>query len=778
MSNARSASVVPPLALIVFTIAGCASLPPSRYGVDDVAFDGVDEMDEAALRDAIATAERDEFLFWVWPWTDWELFDNTVFERDVARIERWYKARGYYHAKVTEAEVEPRSALQSDRIPLPREVDKHTEIPCERIEEDEGCLVRARFVIEEGEPVLVDDIHFEGVDSLSSDEQLALRDAVVLVSGERFDEMLYDESKRQIKRTLGTASYARAELEGRVEINPATNRATITFKITPGPTCTLGKISVAGNNELPADVILSASYLRTGDPYNTEELEEANRAIATLGAFSAVSVEPQIPSEDDDASVIDIVIKVTPGKLFTLGIGIGVQNGTMEFGDQQNANSEWDIHLLSFLEDRNFLGGFRKFRVEERPRLIFPASFPGGIDTPKPGNEFKLEFRQPDFIEARTTLVASGEWDYGPDPNVPAGQTQRPFRHEIGGRLGPERSFFDGKLFLQLALRSTVFLPDAGSISPSSYYSLFLEEHIGLDFRDNPAQPRSGLYIGSNFEQSQSALLSSWTFYRVVPEIRGYVPLSDDLVLAGRFSLGWMDVEAKSDEIRGPDGDLAVFDERLGPRILRFRSGGANSNRGYPANTVGASRHAGNGGLREWESSLELRWQLNTSWGVVAFLDMSDVDDGCTQTSQDDGFLIDCVLSGYHRGRRYADLNPEFKADSGSSGATWRWEHMHASAGLGIRLNTPIGPFRLDVGVQLPFAQYPGRGNACPGELSDAPTAQELSERENELAELNEPDNIEAKVDCLVGRPYAPLFFGLFGPDVPMAWHFSFGEAF
>ena len=44
---------------------------------------------------------------WAWPWTDWPLFNQTAFERDQDRIERWYQARGYYDAQVTDADVVP-----------------------------------------------------------------------------------------------------------------------------------------------------------------------------------------------------------------------------------------------------------------------------------------------------------------------------------------------------------------------------------------------------------------------------------------------------------------------------------------------------------------------------------------------------------------------------------------------------------------------------------------------------------------------------------------------
>ena len=66
--------------------------------------------------------------------------------------------------------------------------------------------------------------------------------------------------------------------------------------------------------------------------------------------------------------------------------------------------AQWDVHLLGKVEHKNFLGGMRRLRIEERPRLIFDDPFPGSTRTAL-GNRLTVELRQPGFVEPRTTLV-------------------------------------------------------------------------------------------------------------------------------------------------------------------------------------------------------------------------------------------------------------------------------------------------------------------------------------------------------------------------------------
>src|SRR5262249_35028795 len=149
-----------------------------------------------------------------------------------------------------------------------------------------------------------------------------------------------------------------------------------------------------------------------------------------------------------------------------------------------------------------------------------------------------------------------------------------------------------------------------------------------------------------------------------------------------------------------------------------FFSGGPSSNRGYPLRGVGphgtvpffnpglaaqalaAACELTNpsydpvrcavplGGLSLWEASLELRFPVAGAVSGVAFCDASDV-------------------------------SPER--------ASIRLDRPHLSCGLGIRVATPVGPVRLDVGYRIPGLQVPPgtdpRTEGSPGTVFGVPIA-------------------------------------------------------
>jgi outer membrane translocation and assembly module TamA len=655
--------------------AGCASIPDQRYAVTSVEVSGAEVLDAEALKACLATHERPWFhvslgrtadpvcgvppfdsnrvmiSFWRWPWTEWPLFDRSVFERDVERVERWYRARGYYQASVLSTEVTPAIALESDRI-------DQDETPCES-DEDEGCEVAIHLTVEEGEPVIVEEITVDGIGRLPADVQADIRETSELVVGERFDEALYDRDKDRIAEVMANASYALAEVDGRIEIDPEARTAKVRISVTPGPPSVFGNITVEGHEgeDLPADTIAAAALIDYGDPFSKDAIGEAQRAIYALGAFSTVEVVPEIPEEPPQQvpAVIPLTVRIVPGRLFRFGVGAGVQVGNFEFQelDTNESAPQWDVHLLGVLEWRNFLGGLRRFRIEERPRYIFNKPFPQ-TGQPRPGNDLRVEFRQPAFFEPRTTLVIGARWDLGPDP------FRAYFRHDITASIGPERYFFDGRLLLALHLNENVFIPrDTGAQIPSAYDVMFFDQVVRLDLRDNPRDPRYGAYFGIGVHEAGYFLPAGWDYIRVTPEARGYVPLPLGMVLAGRFAIGAMFITGVNDQT------LDVTSQELGPERYRLRGGGANSNRGYLPGDLGDSNV---GGLRRWEGSLELRVPITVNFGTVLFADVGDVH----------------------------------------AGETFRFDYAHLSVGLGLRYRTIVGPLRFDVAYQVPDQQVLG----------------------------------------------------------------------
>ena len=669
------------IVLISLLCGACATVPLERYGVDEVDFEGVEEMDSRAIAACMITRERPRVTMhlgmaaeptcgqppfdsgsirlglWRWGWTEWPLYDEVVLERDLNRIIRWYAARGYYDAEVISWEIDPPDAMASDIV------DSDTD--CDREGSDEGCTVSILITIDEGLPVLVSEINFTGIDGLPTELQETIGDNVALTVGERFDEAYYEETKVRLARALTQAGYARAELSGRVEIDRDQRTASVQLDLSPGPPCFFGYVTVTGNDDLPAEPIREATLIWPGDPFSTTALRDAQAAVYDLGAFATVNVVPQLP---DSGDVVPLLVDVTPARRTRFSVGAGIQSGLVEYGTTEvlDAVPQWDLHLLGTWEHRNFIGGLRRLRLEERPRLVFVSAFPTVADIGF-GNVLGASFAQPAFLEPRTTLALSLSWDVGPDPYLGF------FRHEIeaAGRL--ERYFFDRKLFASVGVSEEFLLiPDSstsiiqGATVPNSSDLFYFDQLFTLDFRDDALRPRLGLHTSVSIHEAGYFMPSSWSYVRIVPDVRTYLPLPWNIVLVGRFALGALlidDAEAELDDLS----------REIGPITERLHGGGGTFNRGFFPGALGDGPE---GGIRRWLASLELRIPLTRDFFITLFSDAGDV-------SREEEF---------------------------------RFDHPQMSAGLGFRLLTLIGPIRLDFGWRLPDLQvladvderYPG----------------------------------------------------------------------
>jgi outer membrane protein assembly factor BamA len=526
---------------------------------------------------------------------------------------------------------------------------------------------------------------------------------MVLRRGDRFDETLYDQTKTAISEQLLAAAYACNEVAGWVHVDPDQRTAEVNYEVKPGPTATFGEITVEGNGDLPRGPILAASQLEEGDPYDQEAIEDAQRAIYALQSFTTVTIEPERGS-DRCTENVPIRIRVTPARRFRGGVGAGLASGEVQQGLQRQVSiPQWDVHLRGVFEVRNFWGGLRRFRVENRPRVIFGAEFPrvrgnlpaatctvdadcspgvtctmnvcggpgaqGEATRPRLGNSLEIEYREPGFPEARTTLVVGSAYDLGPEPY------NRYFRHDLDGRDGFERSFLRGRLSTYVGMHTNaVFVTDEFvGTAPSDYHLLFFESIVSLDLRDQPRDPRAGMFVSTGAHASPFRRASSWRYYRLTPEIRLYAPLPVGLVLAGRFGVGMTFIGDADDDIDAPD-------DVLGPDRYRLRGGGATSNRGFIAGDLGDPDDPlvpfddTAGGLRLWEASVELRARITQNFGMVAFMDMGDVHQE----------------------------------------PTFRWNYLHTTIGFGFRYRTIVGPIRVDFGFRLPELQVVGEPDFLP----------------------------------------------------------------
>ena len=700
---------------------GCASIPRHRSAVDSVAVRGTHKLSASDIEEKIATAPSPKFLgLFRGVVYDYELFSRATLQRDLARIERYYRARGYYDAHAIAGLV-----THTD--------DKHVHVEIE---------------VEEGPPVVNAPSKLEGVAGLPKEIIDAVNRAArdLLPPGDPFDEDKFQEAQDAVRRALTDAGYAYAKVERDALVDLVKHTALPVFTVVPDQPAKFGKVVIEGRSansavvgvEIPEGVMRRAIDIEEGEPYSTSAIEDATRALLDLEVFSAVEIQPELPDPPPPSHVVPLKVRVEPNRLRHLRVGGGV-----EF-DQLKT----DLHGLIGWEDKNFLGGLRSFRVDLKPGVVLYPLRLDNIVTPTrllPEERLRLQFKQPSFLEARTNLYVQPEFNVFPLLVRSSDETAASIvgYREVKGATWLDRSY--GKFYSSVGYNIQIE-------NPFTYKGL-LESHLStlvisypevvarFDFRDDRVHPRKGVYLSANFQYAGGPFGGNAGDWKTQPEVRAYVPLASSVTLATRASVGFLFPRNYGAIVRDrlaedPTVDRAERTRDIQTVLFRgFFSGGPSSNRGFPTrgiaphgvipflNPATASQQVATrcddpgamgfdrtlcsvpiGGFTLWEFSTELRFGVSGPLSAAVFVDMGDVS------------------------QRTSDI---------------RLGRLHMSSGVGARYDTPVGPIRLDVGYRIQPLQAIGFRN------------------EDDLA----------RQDPIAGLP--PKLLG-----VPLAIAFGIGEAY
>jgi len=643
--------------LFALAAAACGGAPPAGQDVvTAVKIRGGDLADDPLLEKGLATHEDN-------------VLDADVLTKDLERVRRFYRARGYYAATIRAARVVRES---------PHKV--HVEID-----------------VLPGDPVLIDKVLITGLDELPEARAEDATRAPQLRVGEPFVETELHEDARAIEQVLGDASYAFAKVVESADVSIAKRTARVTYRLTPGPKAVLGQVSINGLGTFDEGVVRSTLSLDRGERYSRFDIEAAKRRVFALGVFTAVEITPDLGHPEHHE--VPLRVDLTPGATRSFYLGALVE--------QDSVLARAGLRLG--WESRNFLGGLRRFSANVTPSLIFyPLANP---DVPikmlgSASSTFRLE--QPAFLEARTTGFTQANLSVYPVlySDFHAGDNIIGFQ-EVKGAVGAERPFVHDRLRIRPSYNAQLSFPfmylgnkPAGL---DTVLVLYPEVVAEADFRDNPLDPRSGAYFRMGM-QVAGYIAGDTDDVRLEPEMRFYGKLGKSASLGYRAELGLLlPRRCHGEQSRGCYGDSLTSKSTAAPtdpavvrdqQLLLFRgfySGGATSNRGYNFREVGPHGPLGYlvpsnvncavtnppdtctqplGGLTLWEQSLELRLIFSELVGLVFFLDASDL-------------TRDTV--------------------------TFRLNFPHLSAGTGFRLRTPVGAARFDLGLRVPYMQQVGK---------------------------------------------------------------------
>ncbi|HSA55599.1 MAG TPA: BamA/TamA family outer membrane protein [Gemmatimonadaceae bacterium] len=264
--------------------------------------------------------------------------DSRLIERDSARLSTEFQARGFPGVRVT-----PRVTPAG-----------------------EGA-VAVEFLIEEGRPILVDSLVFDGLDSVP-DRERVLRDLPIELR-DRFDIYQVEATRDTITRRLRDNGYPIAEVLRSYNTYVDERRAELTYTAVTGPRARIGAITITvaprpgERAEIDPDRVRRTLGLREGQLYRETSLENVKRGLYQTGAFRSVDISIDSTSLLADAdSLVTIAVTLHESELRAARASLGW--GNLDCLRAQFSHTNY-----------NFLGTLRRLDLATRVSKV-------GIDPP------------------------------------------------------------------------------------------------------------------------------------------------------------------------------------------------------------------------------------------------------------------------------------------------------------------------------------------------------------------------------------------------------------
>lgn len=633
------------------TLASCkpgttaAELRGAEYVIRHVEFEGVERFKPRELHEYLELRPRS----WLPPERHW--FYEGLIPSDAARLVELYHAHGYYEAAVVDVRVE--------RIDRPRR--------------DKVDLV---FVIHEGPVTHIDDVDVRWSEgpppgppaqqrrrvfrrAPSLEPRILSRELVELEVGDPFEIPAMNDSQAALREYLRRIGHPFVQVDEHALVNRRERSAGVDFDVRPGPYMRIGAIEITGLETVPERPVRAEVDSAIGKPYSPALLENLEQRIYALGVFSTVSVT-MIPDSREDVEAEDgvgtlalrVAVRESDPQRVRLGLGLGFEP------------NRWEQRVSARYSHENLFRALYKLRLTgwlgwaELPNLLNPV-------THGPVARVDAHFEKKGLLEKYLVWTL--------DPQFEVGIEQGYQFTSVEHRFGVSRFF---TRWFQLRLSHTLRHVDFFSVSPT------LDEgstFLGLDFRDpylvsyvglgasvfavdRIAAPNNGAIIDVDYRVAGGPFGGHYDFQEVVPTVRGYWRPLERLQLAMRARVGLIfpfgdDPGAPIDMRRYLGGSDTVRGwglKRLAPRIDNCEAGQSSHD--------GECESIPIGGYTSVLGNFEARVRTWRDLWVAGFVDGGDVQPGVASFAPNE----------------------------------WNF-----SAGGGLRYDSPIGKFRLDVGVRL-----------------------------------------------------------------------------
>lgn len=273
-----------------------------RSQISHINFVGNASYSDMVLRDILATEQPSTIQrMRIKKYDRWYLDDDEL-RRDVIRIERFYRRRGFVNPQIT------------------YQIDKGRK----------RNMIRVVFIVNEGPTLTTSNITIEWQTDTITQQRIAdgneykraLRRQPLKVA-RRYEPILEAEMIGLLNAAIRNEGHAFAQSDISTRIDSVSLEAYITATHRPGPLTYFDSIRVDGNATAPPSLLLKEAALRPGDPFSQRRLDIAQLQLYSHHLIRFVTVG--LPEQPVD-STVDVIIRMREHPLRKVEVLGGIGN--------------------------------------------------------------------------------------------------------------------------------------------------------------------------------------------------------------------------------------------------------------------------------------------------------------------------------------------------------------------------------------------------------------------------------------------------------------------
>ena len=540
------------------------------------------------------------------------------------------------------------------------------------------------FAVEEGVQSDIGDVVVRGNTIVDARE---LRDAVPIKPGEAFSYTRARGGAQLIRQRYAELGFLEANAELQI-VELDADSVQLVYQVSEGERAVVSEIEINGTTKTGKGWVRRYFDFKPGDILTPAKIRQTQRNLYATNAFREVNVKAEALAGGDGAAH-KVQLNVTEAKplLFVYGLGYSSDDGARGLMEIANTNLGGSLDSLTLR--------LRASGRDQFAQLAFTDLRPFGTRLPTTiSTSYNRTSNLRPFVRQRVLDNGVAK----DDPNARAFglerfaafiQTERKLADRTSVRL--RYNFERANLLNVSGLPSTEITRNEGAIRLGAFSA-----GLTHDTRDSVLNPTRGQLFSADHSLAAKFLGGNESFnkffgtYQTYHTFSPFTPVLGNVTLAFSGRVGLAANYRNTDRDR--DGQISDSEQRL-PISERFFSGGATTLRGFrfetagPQALLGLATDAGScadpnrdpsvpcglptlvpiGGDALAIFNFELRYPLSQRLRLVPFYDVGNVF------------------------RRVHDI---------------RFSNMTNTVGLGLRINTPLGPIGVDYGFLLDPPAY------------------------------------------------------------------------